>query len=336
MPRCRQKSDEKKVDHRNEAPFPAETKEIIHKATDAAQPLRGVSLFSQIDHEILDPMFAFWAFTLGLLIGSFLNVVIYRLPLGRSIVSPPSACTTCNTPLHWSLNLPVISYLVLGGRCRHCGCSYSIRYAALELLTGAFFLASELKFGFLTADFWKTVILFCFCLVVFFVDYDHWIIPDSVNLMGALVGLAFSFAVDVPQPALLAEFLDSPIPSPVWSLLGALFGLAFFWSIQVIGLMIAKQEAMGGGDVKFAALIGAFLGPAGALWAFLGSFFLGALFAVPLLIAQRGGGGKDPIPFGTFMALAAILVQVFGVEALLAPLEPLLFPGLIDTGSFQP
>lgn len=327
---------QKKVEHPNEAPSPGETKEVIDTPTDTILPLTGGSLFSQIDQEILEPMFAIWASALGLLIGSFLNVVIYRLPLGRSIVSPPSACTTCNTPLHWSLNLPVISYLMLGGRCRHCGCSYSFRYAALELLTGAFFLASELKFGFQSATFWKTVVLFCFCLVVFFIDYDHWIIPDSVNFVGALVGLGFSFKVDVPQPALIGEFLETSLPSPAWSLLGALFGVSFFWSIQVIGLMIAKQEAMGGGDVKFAALIGAFLGPTGALWAFLGSFFLGALFAVPLLIAQRGGGGKDPIPFGTFMAFAAILVQVFGVEALLAPLEPLLFPTFDGTATFLP
>lgn len=261
-----------------------------------------------------------WAFLLGLLVGSFLNVVIYRLPLEKSTVSPPSACTNCDTPLHWSLNLPVLSYLLLKGRCRYCGTRYSARYAALELLTGLFFLAAELHFGFFHPLFWKTVCLFSLSLAVFFIDYDHWIIPDSVNATGVFAGLAFSLLVPIESPLLVEELLGFPLPSFVLSLLGVAFGLAFFWSIQIIGLALAKQEAMGGGDVKYAAVIGAFLGPSAALWAFLGSFFLGAIFAIPMLAARKGAG-KDPIPFGTFMAVAAVTVQFYGPEALLLLLE---------------
>lgn len=264
--------------------------------------------------------FSLWALALGLLIGSFLNVVIYRLPLGRSVVSPPSACVNCNTPLHWSLNLPVLSYLLLGGRCRYCGSHYSMRYALLELITGLFFLASDLKFGLASWEFWKATSLFCLCLVVFFIDYDHWIIPDSVNAFGALLGLGFSLVVPLTPPEIVVSLLDPLPPSVAWSVSGALFGLAFFWSISVIGLALAKQEAMGGGDVKFAALIGAYLGPAGALCAFLGSFFLGALFAIPMLLARKGGG-KDPIPFGTFMAVAAVAVCFFGSDAILSLID---------------
>jgi leader peptidase (prepilin peptidase)/N-methyltransferase len=238
-------------------------------------------------------------------------------------VAPPSACTNCNTPLPWWLNLPVFSYLALGGRCRFCGSAYSFRYAALEFVTGVAFLGAQLKFGFLSFEFWKTVVLFCFCLVVFFIDYDHWIIPDGVNALGVLLGLGFSLAVPIPNPVLLEEFLGVALPSLALSVVGVIFGLIFFWSIQIVGLALARQEAMGGGDVKFAALLGAFLGPSAALWAFLGSFFLGALFAVPMLLVRKGGG-KDPIPFGTFMAAAAVLVQFFGTQAFLAPLENLL------------
>jgi leader peptidase (prepilin peptidase)/N-methyltransferase len=265
-------------------------------------------------------IFSGWVFVLGLLVGSFLNVVIYRVPLGRSIVLPPSACTTCNTPLHWSQNLPVLSYLALGGRCRFCGSSYSIRYAALELLTGLFFLYCQVKFGFFSLMFFKVTILFCFCLVVFFIDLDHWIIPDGVNLAGTLVGLAFSFVLPFPNGEIMFFDYGEPASSFLWSLAGSVLGVAFFWSIQVVGLVVVKQEAMGGGDVKFAALMGAFLGPLVAFWAFLASFFLGAIFAIPLLLFRRGGG-KDPIPFGTFMALAAVLFALYDHSRLLGFLD---------------
>ena len=265
-------------------------------------------------------IFTVWVFVLGLLVGSFLNVVIYRVPLGRSIVLPPSACTTCNTPLHWSQNVPVLSYLLLGGRCRFCGSSYSFRYAALELVTGLFFLYSQMKFGFFSLVFFKVVILFCFCLVVFFIDLDHWIIPDGVNLAGTLVGLVFSLILPFSADSIYGIQLGGLADSFLWRLPGAGRAVAFFWSIQVVGLAFVKQEAMGGGDVKFAALIGAFLGPLAAFWAFLASFFLGAVFAVPLLLARKGGG-KDPIPFGTFMAVAAVLFSLYDYTVVLDWLE---------------
>lgn len=273
------------------------------------------------------PVEFFWlcSFIFGTLIGSFLNVVIYRLPLGRSIVSPASACTTCNTPLLWYQNIPVLSYLALGGRCRFCGSSYSIRYAALELFAGVYFLGAAVKFDFLSAEYGKAVVLFCLSLAVFFIDFDHWIIPDSINLLGVVLGVAFSFAVPLTTPVLFEELFGVSFPSPALSVIGAGFGWMFFWGIQVVGMALAKQEAMGGGDVKYAALIGAFLGPTGGLVAFLGSFFLGAFFAIPLLLFRRGGG-KDPIPFGTFMAVSAVIVLVLGTQRLLAPFEGLLLP----------
>ena len=274
----------------------------------------------QVFHDVY-PGYAYSLYVvLGLLIGSFLNVVIYRVPLGRSIVLPPSACTTCNTPLHWIQNLPVVSYLALGGRCRYCGSSYSFRYAALEIITGLFFLYCQLKFGFFSLMFFKVTILFCFCLVVFFIDLDHWIIPDGINLAGTIVGLVFSLLLPFPQDEIWFFDYGEPASSFLWSLAGSITGVAFFWSIQVVGLVVVKQEAMGGGDVKFAALIGAFLGPLVAFWAFLASFFLGAVFAVPLLLMRRGGG-KDPIPFGTFMAVAAILFALYDHSIILDYLE---------------
>jgi leader peptidase (prepilin peptidase) / N-methyltransferase len=279
-----------------------------------------IEFFQGLEAGEIGFIFTGWVFILGLLVGSFLNVVIYRVPLGKSIVLPPSACTTCNTPLHWSQNLPVLSYLALRGRCRFCGSRYSIRYAALELLTGIFFLYCQLEYGFFSLMFFKVTILFCFCLIVFFIDLDHWIIPDGVNLAGTLVGLGFSLLLPFPKSEIMFVDYGEPLASFLWSLGGSVTGVAFFWSIQVVGLVVVKQEAMGGGDVKFAALIGAFLGPLVAFWSFLASFFLGAVFAVPLLLARKGGG-KDPIPFGTFMAVAAVLFAICDHSKILEYLE---------------
>lgn len=281
-----------------------------------------LQVFAELE-TTLSPVFSMASLVFGLLVGSFLNVVVYRVPLGRSIVLPPSACTTCNTPLHWSLNVPVLSYLATGGRCRYCGTSYSPRYAALEVLTGCFFLYCQLRFGLFSLLFWKTIVMFCFCLVVFFIDLDHWIIPDGINLAGALSGLLFSLALPFTQIAFFSGVVPAPFDSFLWSLAGALAGMLFFWSIQVVGLVLVKQEAMGGGDVKFAALIGSFLGPMLAFWAFLTSFFLGALFAVPLLL-MRKGGGKDPIPFGTFMAVAAMIFQLVDYRIFVDALDRLM------------
>lgn len=279
-----------------------------------------LEIIADLEQGALAPVIGFFAFLLGSLVGSFLNVVIYRVPLGRSIVLPPSACTTCNTPLKWYNNIPVASYLILGGKCKYCGSSYSMRYAALEFVCGGFFLFCQRHYGFMTLGFLKAVCLFCLCLCVFFIDLDHWIIPDGINLLGVILGLGFSVALPMESVVYFEKNLGLVAGSFCWSLLGMVSGVAFFWSIQVVGLILVKQEAMGGGDVKFAALIGAFLGPVAGFWSFLGSFFLGALFAVPLLLFRRGGG-KDPIPFGTFMAVSAVLFLLVDYRELMERLD---------------
>ncbi len=251
------------------------------------------------------------AFLFCSLAGSFLNVVIYRLPLERSIVLPPSACTFCGTPLRPWHNIPILSYVALGGRCFFCGSSYSPRYALIELFVASIGAGLFWFHGGLTWLFVYHFVLFCLCAAVFFTDVDHWIIPDEINLFGVLFGLAGSFLVPLRGDLELLAFQVSPAYQNAFSsLLGIIGGLAFFWAIQVIGLMLAKQEAMGGGDVKFAALIGAFLGWRMAFLAFMGSFLLGAFVAIPMMLF--GGRGKDPIPFGTFMAVAAFVCALWG------------------------
>ncbi len=259
-----------------------------------------------------NPLSVTYVFILCSLIGSFLNVVIYRLPLERSVVFPPSACYHCGTPLPWWLNLPILSYFALGGRCYYCAASFSIRYAMIELFVAAYGAWSFVHLGGLSWFWAQHFVLFCICLAVFFTDLDHWIIPDEVNLFGVIAGIGFSLTM-APRADVWMLGLGPMAGNLVSSALGCLLGLGFFWAIQKVGLVLAKQEAMGGGDVKFAAALGAFLGWKYAFFAFLLSFFLGAFIAVPLLLFGRGKG-KDPIPFGTFMAVAAVVVSLYGKE----------------------
>ncbi|HXE71711.1 MAG TPA: prepilin peptidase [Candidatus Nitrosotenuis sp.] len=266
------------------------------------------------------------AFIYGSLFGSFLNVVILRLPLERSIVHPGSACGLCGVPLKWWQNLPVLSYLLLRGRCHVCGAPFSPRYALVEALTGgalAFLLWHYGQFG------WPLVynfVFFCLLTVVFFMDLDHWIILDQVTYPGMIVGLlgALGMPARFDLPGL--EGLNPVLANGLSSLAGMILGGAFFWAIQVVGTLLARQEAMGGGDVKLAVVIGAFLGWRAAFLAFLLSFFLGALVALPMYVLG-GRKGKDPVPFGTFMALAAFPCALWG-ESLLGLL--LGWPLLLD------
>lgn len=280
------------------------------------------------DFELLltpNPFSLMVVFIFGSLIGSFLNVVIYRTPLERSVVLPGSACTTCGTPLKAWHNIPIFSYLALGGRCGYCSSGYSPRYALLELFVASCSAGLFYFYGGPSAQFFATLTLFCFCVSVFFTDLDHWIIPDQVNFSGMVIGVLFAFIIPgrtdfeldyEVMPPWMTSLLTVPWQSNLLSsLLGIAVGMLFFYAIQVVGTILARQEAMGGGDVKFAGLIGAFLGWRLALMAFFLSFVLGALIAVPLMLLRRGRG-KDPIPFGTFMAMAAVIVALWGERLL--------------------
>ena len=249
-------------------------------------------------------------FLYGSLFGSFLNVVIYRMPLERSIVAPGSACGTCGTPLVWWQNIPILSYLLLGGRCHTCGAGFSARYAGIEALTG---LAAGLLLwhhGEIGFPFFHHFVFFCFLVAVFFMDLDHWIILDQVSLTGLAVGLLGSAFMPFRED-LMIQGLGTPLLNVASSLLGAMLGAGFFWSVQVIGTLMARQEALGTGDIKLAAMIGAFLGWKMGMIAYFLSFILGAGVALPMMLLHRRRG-KDPVPLGTFMAVAAFLTAMWG------------------------
>lgn len=247
-----------------------------------------------------------WVFLFGICLGSFLNVVIFRIPRGRSIVFPGSACTFCGHLIPWWENIPLLSYIFLGGKCRTCRTIISSRYFLVELLTG-------LVGVFLYRHFYPNFILFLYYYIfyallvaVFFIDLDHWIIPDEIILFGLITGLLGSFFL----PGVEGKMINWT--SGLLSLGGILAGYLSFYLLSITASLFAKQDALGYGDVKFAALIGAFIGlKINLLLAFFSAFLLGGLYAIPLMLIYKLRG-KTPLPFGTFMALGAFICVIWG------------------------
>jgi leader peptidase (prepilin peptidase)/N-methyltransferase len=247
----------------------------------------------------MSPMIINWyIFFVGMCIGSFLNVCIYRLPSGKSIVHPASACPVCSTPIRWYDNIPLISYILLQGRCRVCKTTISIRYPIVELLSGLFAMASWLRFG----NFLQALIYFIFIaalLVITFIDIDHRIIPDIISLPGILLG--FLASMILPQ----LNWSDSLIGIGI----GGGILLAIAWGYQ----LFTGKDGMGGGDIKLLAMIGAFLGWKGVLFTVMASSLIGTVVGIVLMV-RAGKGMKMALPFGPFLAIGAILFLFFGPQ----------------------
>lgn len=236
-----------------------------------------------------------WVFSLGACIGSFLNVCIYRIPAGLSIVHPPSRCPQCGSQIRWWQNIPIVSWLFLRGKCSVCKVKISIRYLFVESLTGLLFLKIFMMFDLspVTLVFW----VFAAMLVTLtFIDLDHQIIPDVISLPGIILG-----------------FLTVYLTPLTWtnSLLGILFGGGALWLIAILYEFLTKNEGMGGGDIKLLAMIGAFLGWKAILPVIFISSCLGTIVGVPLMLQQRASG-KLAIPFGPFLSAAALLWLFWG------------------------
>jgi leader peptidase (prepilin peptidase)/N-methyltransferase len=235
------------------------------------------------------------ALAFGLCIGSFLNVVIARLPEGKSLVFPPSSCPRCGHLIAWFDNVPVLSWLLLRGRCRSCRESISWRYPAGEALTGALFVAAFLRFR-ISADLVVALIFLCALVAITGIDLDRQVIPDVITLPGIAVGFVLNLATQrIP-------WLDS--------LLGILVGGGIFFVIILI-----SPSGMGGGDLKLGAMMGAFLGWKLGLLAILLGVLSGGLVAVCLLALGRKGR-KDAVPFGPFLALGGALSMLWGKSIL--------------------
>jgi leader peptidase (prepilin peptidase)/N-methyltransferase len=232
---------------------------------------------------------------LGLCIGSFLNVCAYRLPLGLSIVHPGSRCTSCGRMLSWFDNIPVLSWVVLGGRCRTCKQPVSWIYPAVEIVTALVFVITYLTYG-LTLLGLVRVVFGCALIVLFVTDLQHKILPNVITYSGIILGFACSV------------FLP---PGWVSSLIGLIVGGGFLLAIAEAYLRIRGQEGLGMGDVKLLAMIGAFLGWKLVLLTLVFASFTGSLVG-GLLIAAGRGTMKYELPFGTFLAVGAVLAATWG------------------------
>jgi leader peptidase (prepilin peptidase)/N-methyltransferase len=242
--------------------------------------------------ELLPPAIAA---AFGAVVGSFLNVCIYRLPIENSIVWPGSACTTCRRELAWYENIPIASWVALRGRCRTCRARISVRYPVVEALTAAMFgvgwwyygpgalVASRLVFG-------------CALIVLFAIDLEHQILPNAITIPGIVVGFAFSF-----------------FTAPGWvdSLIGMAIGGGVLLLVAESYYRIRHEEGLGMGDVKMLAMIGAFVGWKLTLLTLVLSSFAGTLIGLAM-IATRRGGLKYALPFGTFLALGAAAAATVG------------------------
>lgn len=268
-------------------------------------------------------------FVFGTIVGSFLNVCILRIPAGQSIVHPRSRCPKCEKPIAAYDNIPVLSWLLLGGKCRGCRTPISPLYPAVEMLTGGLFLACYFAFGrspailewaalgaWLVALKWSA---FCALLVVLTItDLRERLLPDKVNLTGAVMGLAFALVVPVGDGTALAlatRWFAFPPPAPVLSfvdaLLGAAAGYGFLWIVSEGYFRLRGREGMGLGDVKMMGMVGIFAGLKATLLTILAGALLGSVIGTAFMLVRRKDSDYE-LPFGTFLGAAAVLVVFFG------------------------
>ena len=299
----------------------------------------------------MDPLFAGAIFALGLAFGSFLNVCIYRLPLEKSVVTPRSACPHCGKLIPLYDNLPVLSWLVLRGKCRNCKEPISPRYLVVELLTGGLFLGCYAHFG-LTLAMLKCIVMGYLLLGLIFTDAETKLLPDALTLPGLLLGIMFSLLVPVDDLAsrILPGLVSLPVSGDVswrlWSLadsaLGAAVGASFLYGAAAIYLRARGVEGMGFGDVKLMAMIGAFLGTKLTVLTILAASLAGSLFGISTVVAvwlkrtrrnaARGTSSLQArkrawqsarmalryyeMPFGVFLGSMAMLAFFFGNQLL--------------------
>jgi leader peptidase (prepilin peptidase)/N-methyltransferase len=303
----------------------------------------------------LHPFFMVLSFVLGALVGSFCNVCISRWPQDLSVVSPRSRCPRCHSGIAWYDNIPVLSWLILGAKCRNCGLPISWQYPVVEALTGVLFFLVYLRFGVTVA----TPIYMYLCaamVIVTFVDLSDWIIPNEITFTGIPFGIALSLV------GLFYPESNLRVVHPFDALLGVALGGGILYLLDQITILILKKPGMGFGDVKLLAMLGAFLGWQGVLGTLMLACFIGSFVGVGMIVmaksrgaktqqaklANLGEGGEEDtvveveekagptdedeqtleghyIPFGPYLAVAGLLFLFFGPEAIaayLASLQP--------------
>ena len=244
-------------------------------------------------------------FILGACFGSFLSVCIYRIPEKLSVISPHSYCPKCGHKILWYDNIPIISYCLLKGRCRFCKEKISVIYPAVELMTAGVFLITFLKFG-ASIKLPIYIAMFSLLIIISFVDIEREIIPDVIVVPGIIIGVllgGFTFPViRFLEPFVARGFSLAPICS---SIIGGAIGATVIASFAIIGKLLFKKEAMGGGDIKLLAMIGSFTGWVGALW----TIFLGSIVGLVFGLLTR----REKIPFAPSLSIATFIILIIGL-----------------------
>ena len=273
----------------------------------------------------LVPILAFFSFWLGACIASFLNVVIWRAPRGESIVSPPSHCPKCNSPIKWYQNIPILSWLALRGKCANCKAPISPRYICVELLGGLLFLAAFLWLWLPTVPLWFAVthvvvmwIWIALMIAGAFIDFDHQLLPDFTTVGGMILGVAeslvstcFNFVYgDGVQASTWLKF--TPL---FWSLAGLVFGFGLLWLVRWLGSKAFKREAMGMGDVFLMGAVGALFGPVAVLVTLILSSVFGSIVGIVLILLSKTKlGGFTPIPYGPYICMGCLVWMFYGQQ----------------------
>ena len=276
--------------------------------------------------ELID-IFALFAFLLGASIASFLNVVVWRVPRGESIVSPPSHCPKCSSPIKWRQNLPIISWLVLRGKCANCKAPISPRYIAVELIGGVLFLATFWRYGIYAPLAWVWISLM---IVGSFIDFDHQVIPDFVTVGGMILGVGYSLlfyflplapdSVFSMLPRVLKDLryisdFHAIAISPLYSLIGLAFGFGLLWLVRFLGTKAFKREAMGMGDVFLLGAVGAISGPVAVLVVLVASSVFGSVVGISMIILNKAKLGKfTAIPYGPYIFMGSVFWMFWGPD----------------------
>jgi leader peptidase (prepilin peptidase)/N-methyltransferase len=245
----------------------------------------------------MDTVYYAYAVALGLIFGSFLNVLIYRLPRNKEIVFARSACPDCSHQIAWYHNIPLLGYIWLRGKCAHCRKPISIRYPLVEAANAAMYCFFYWRFG-ASIDTIVFSALGSALIVIFLIDAEFQIIPDSITLPGTVVGLGVSFV-----PAGI---------TPVQSLIGILVGGGVLYLIALAGDFLFKKESMGGGDIKMAAMLGAFLGWQKVVLIFMTSAVVGLVVSLVMMAFSQVLRKERLIPFGPFLSIAAVIAVAYG------------------------
>jgi len=253
----------------------------------------------------------------GLLIGSFLNVCVYRLPRDLSVVTPRSFCIECEKTIAWYDNIPVLSYFILNAKCRYCKAPISWRYPALELLTGLLFLASVLRLG-ITPDAAKLCVFCALLAGLFFMDLEERILADELTIGGMIFG--FILSLFLPMPKFVGHFIlphdwRESYLSLGESLIGGLGPAIVLWGIGEIYFHLRGREGLGFGDVKMIGMIGAFYGLQGALLTLIVGSLAGSVFGLIYILWAGKDAKSYELPFGSFLAIAALVPPFVYVEA---------------------